>query len=602
MDRKSIAILVACSALLFLWPVLVNKISPPPPAPPPSTNVVSSATNQLAGDTNQPATIGPIPGGTGSNSSATFVVHTNIPEQLLTITNDKAIYTFTSRGGGLQKVELTRYPEKVSTRREKIRQTNELATLNTPIAPPVMAVLGGEALQEDGVFKLTQSNNVVRAEKTLSNGLALVKDFQLGTNYLVNTTVRLENRSKQPISLPPQEWFIGTATPMGPLDNELAVGALWFNGSGTEPVNVGYFDTNTTTFFGLFHRTPKTEYRAGSNNVAWAAVQNQFFTLVAMPKTPAPGVVARGLALPPPSREELRENPKANLKPKAVETALTYPAMTLAPGQSFEQQFNLFAGPKEYRTLANIGDKFNNELDLIMGFGWFAPVSKGLLAAMNWLHHKLLLPYGWAIVAITVFIKLLFWPLTQYSTKSMKRMQALQPQIKALQEKYKDEPQKLTQKQMEFWKKNKVNPLSGCLPMLLQIPVFFGFYRMLQSAIELRGAPFLWIGDLSKPDTIFFIPGLDFPVNPMPLIMGATMLWQTSMTPPSPGMDPSQQKIMRYMPLMMLFFLYNFSSGLALYWTVQNLLTVLQTKLTKTQDASAAAKTPTPVAPQKKHK
>ena len=184
----------------------------------------------------------------------------------------------------------------------------------------------------------------------------------------------------------------------------------------------------------------------------------------------------------------------------------------------------------------------------------------------------------------------------------MKRMQALQPQIKALQEKYKDEPQKLSQKQLEFWRKNKVNPLGGCLPMLLQIPVFFGFYRMLQSAIELRGAHFLWIGDLSKPDTIFYLPGFDFPVNPMPLIMGVTMLWQSHLQPPSPGMDPAQQKMMRYMPLMMLVFLYNFSSGLALYWTVNNLLTILQTKLIRTQNnpAAGAAKAPAPATPPRK--
>jgi YidC/Oxa1 family membrane protein insertase len=602
MDRKSIAILVACSALLFLWPVLVNKISPPPPAPPPNTNVVATATNQLTAGTNQPAAIGAAPAGTGAGSTASFVVHTNIPEQLLVVTNDNAQYIFTSRGGGLKEIRLTHYPEKVSSRRQRTRETNELATLNTPVAPPVMAILGGDVLQEDGVFKLTQTNGGVRAEKSFTNGLTMVKDFQLGTNYLFTTSVRMENRSKQPVALPPQEWFIGTATPVGPQDNGMAESVFWYNGNAKESVNIPYFDTNTSAFFGLSRRTPKTEYRAGSNNVAWASVQNQFFTLITIPKTPAPGLVARGMDLPAPTAEDLRAEPKANTKPRAIQAALTYPAVTLQPGQTLEQQFNLFAGPKEYRTLAKIGDKFNAELSLIMDFGWFAIFSKGLLAAMNWMHHQLLLPYGWAIVVITVLIKLLFWPLTQYSTKSMKRMQELQPQIKAMQEKYKDEPQKLSQKQLEFWRKNKVNPLSGCLPMVLQIPVFFGFYRMLQSAIELRGAPFLWIGDLSKPDTIFYLPGLDFPVNPMPLIMGATMLWQTSLTPPSPGMDASQQKIMKFMPLMMLFFLYNFSSGLALYWTVQNLLTVLQTKLTKTNVPATPAKAPAPTAPQKKQK
>ena len=153
---------------------------------------------------------------------------------------------------------------------------------------------------------------------------------------------------------------------------------------------------------------------------------------------------------------------------------------------------------------------------------------------------------------------------------------------------------KMNKKTMEFMREHKVSPLGGCLPMLIQLPIFFGFYRMIQSAIELRGAPFLWIGDLSQPDTLFIIPGLGFipfiaipgvglPFNLLPLIMGATQLWQMRLTPASPSMDPTQQKMMKYMPLMFLVILYNFSAGLTLYWTVQNLLTIVQTKLTKTR-------------------
>ncbi len=174
---------------------------------------------------------------------------------------------------------------------------------------------------------------------------------------------------------------------------------------------------------------------------------------------------------------------------------------------------------------------------------------------------------------------LVFWPLTAASTRSMKRMQALAPEVKALKEKYKDDPQKFTQKQMELWKKNKVSPMSGCLPMLIQMPVFFGFFTMIRSAIELRGAHFLWVADLSKPDTLFMIPGINFPFNLLPLLMGGAMVWQSHLQPPSPGMDPAQQKMMRYMPLMFLVFLYNYSSGMALYMTVSTLLGILQTQV-----------------------
>jgi YidC/Oxa1 family membrane protein insertase len=612
MDRKSIIIVALCVVLIISWGPLTKWLWP---TPPPSIN----PTNQVAmasGGTNQAVTTNAtITTGT-SNAPATFVVHPEIHEDLLVITNNNGRYTFTSRGGGLKEVELVGYPESTSSRRKLDRATNQWATLNNPAVPPVFALAGDESLQGDNVFKLTPIPNGVRAEKTLPNGLTITKDFQLSTNFLVTASIKLENRSQQPLGIPSYQWIAGTATPMGPQDNGLAESVVWYNGSKTETVALPYFNTNTSSFLGLFARTPKTEYVAGSSNVVWSSAQNQFFTLAAMPDKPASTLLVHMVDLPPLSAEEIKEYPNAIRNPKGLETRLIYPGLSLPPGAAVTNQFNLFAGPKEYQTLARIATRFNNDIDQVMGFGWSwtSPISKALLVTMNWLHHSLGLPYGWLIILITVVIKFVFWPLTQASVRSAKRMQALQPQLKALQEKYKDDPQKFTAKQWEFYKKNKVNPLSGCLPMLLQVPVFIGFYGMLRTAIELRGAPFLWIGDLSKPDTIYslYLPfryfGFSdayFPINPMPLIMGVTLLFQARLQPVSPGMDPSQQKMMKYMPLMMLLFMYNLSSGLALYWTVNNLLTIVQTKLTRTQTGPAVAepvKTAAPMAPQRKKK
>ena len=151
---------------------------------------------------------------------------------------------------------------------------------------------------------------------------------------------------------------------------------------------------------------------------------------------------------------------------------------------------------------------------------------------MNWLHDALKLSYGLAIIAITFIIKLLFWPLTQASTRSMKRMAALQPQMKALQEKYKDDPAKMNKKLMEFMREHKVSPMGGCLPLLLQMPVFLGCFYMIQRAIELRGASFLRVTELSQHATLFLIPGLNFPLNLLPPLPCATMPWQSHITPP----------------------------------------------------------------------
>jgi YidC/Oxa1 family membrane protein insertase len=182
----------------------------------------------------------------------------------------------------------------------------------------------------------------------------------------------------------------------------------------------------------------------------------------------------------------------------------------------------------------------------------------------------------------------------------MKRMSSLQPQMKAIQEKYKDDPAKMNQKLQHFMKEHKINPLGSCLPLLLTIPVFAGFWKMLNNAIELRGAEFLWACDLSAPDTLFAIPGLNIPINGFALIMIATMMWQSHMTPPSPGVDPAQQKMMRYMPLFIVPFIYNQAAGLTLYWSVQNLLSIIQMKLTR--DKPEKPGSPAPVAPAPRRK
>jgi YidC/Oxa1 family membrane protein insertase len=605
MDRKSILVLAICAVLMIAWFRLARIIYPDIPVPT-MTNQVTGATNPAGPITNQ-AEIGAAPGTATSVTPGKFIAQTNVPEQLLLVSNKYAVLTFTSRGGGLKEVKLPGYPESVSTLRKKKSAITEFATLNTATVPPVLAIVGDESVQGDGNYQLSPLTNGVRAEKTLGNGLTIIKEFQLGDDYLVTGSVRFKNGSGKPLSVAAHEWVVGTATPMNQHDTGSAVMVYGYNGVSTESPGLGsVFNTNRTTMF-VFARSPKTDFKFASSNIVWSSVQNQYFALAAMPQQPAIGLRSHIVDLPPPSAEEVQTVPGTVRNPHGLQTEMAFPGVTLTAGQETTNGFKLYAGPREYQRLARLGQQLDNHIELIMNLsGFIGSIARGLLAAMNWMHHSIALPYGWAIVTITVLIKAIFWPLTQYSTKSMKKMQVLGPQLKVLQEKYKDDPQKLQAKTWEFYKKNKVNPVSSCFPMLLQLPVLYGLFRMLQSAIELRGAPFLWIGDLSQPDTVFIIPGLNFPLNPMPLVMGATMLWQSHLTPPSPGMDPGQQRLMRYLPLIFLFLLYNFSSGLALYWTVQNLLSILQTKLINAQTPPPSTPTPTQTsaqsAPQKKGK
>ena len=599
MDRKSIVILALCLGLLLLWPTIVARLYPPvPPAgsvPPGDSASMPGATP--AATSAPPAELWNVttstPSVLGAMSPAPAV---DLPppgeEETVVVELPEVRYTFTSRGGGLKRVELMKYPETPGRRSRVNGRTNEVAELNGTAKMPALALIGHSGWIEDGQFHLARTEAGVRAEKVLSNGIRLTKDFEIGSNYLLKVRLRLENLRPEPVALPVQEWVVGTSAPMGVDDDGSRVGLMWFDGSDThETLEPWFQNRGFWSCLGLTRPQPRSEYRGGQSNVVWVAAQNQFFAMILMPDQPAMQVVGRHVQLPV---YEAADGPvRARPPPHGCQTSVIYPEEVLAPGAVRERQWHLYAGPKEYRTLARIANRFQNEVDLIMGYGgFFGFFSKMLLLSMNWLHHALGLSYGWAIIAITVIIKILFWPLTQASMRSMKRMAALQPQMKALQEKYKDDPAKLNKKMMEFWKEHKINPMGGCLPMLLQMPVFIGFFYMIQSAIELRGARFLWVADLSKPDTLFYVLG--FPVNPLPLLMGATMLWQSHLTPPSPGMDPIQQKLMRWMPLMFLVFLYHFSAGLTLYWTVQNLLSILQMKLTR---ATEPAPAPSPAAP-----
>jgi YidC/Oxa1 family membrane protein insertase len=600
MDRKAIIILVVSFALMIGWSSLVNRIYPPQPIPL-ETNRLAVATNHTSANTNVSAAAGTSSGVSTAAPTTGTLVESEEPEELRTIENDILRLTFTSHGGGLKLVELKNYPESVACRNGNGFSTNKFATLNTKAPVPAFALVGSEALQGDGNFSLTKTDGGVRAEKTLPSGALLVKEFQLGTGYLISAMVRLENPTAQPLQLPAQELVIGTATPLDPSDDATLMAMEWYDGVKARSVGESWFANRT---LGCFPGAPRTEYLAANSNVLWAAVYNRFFTMIVAPSTntPAPQVLARHVNLPPPSAEEIAANRKAVGKPFGFQSAFVYPAMTLAPNQTVERRFDVFAGPKEYKTLDRLASLFGNNMDLVMGFGgFFGFFARLLLLSMNGL-SALGLSYALTIIVITVIIKVLFWPLTQMSMRSMKRMQALQPQVKALQEKYKDDPKKMNQKMMELWKQNKVNPAAGCLPMLIQLPIFFGFYRMLQTAIELRGARFLWACDLSQADTVWVIPGLNFPLNPLPLIMGATQIWQMRLTPPSPGVDPVQQKMMQYMPLIFLFILYNFSSGLTLYWTVQNLLTIAQMKLTKASNATVPAPAKPAPPPPKRNK
>ena len=260
----------------------------------------------------------------------------------------------------------------------------------------------------------------------------------------------------------------------------------------------------------------------------------------------------------------------------------------IAPGQSAKLDFALYDGPKDIDALGNFAEGGAGVMHLAWGpLNYLARLLLWILTTF----HAMCKSWGVSIILLTILVRAVFYPITARGNESMKKMQSVQPKFKELREKYKDNPQLLNQKMTELYRAEGVNPFAGCLPILLQIPIFFALYAMLDNAIELRHVSFLWCKNLAAADTVLSIPvfinNWSIPVNPLVLAMTALMVIQQRMTPMS--MDPAQKKMMAMMPIVMLFFLYDLPSGLTLYWTVSNLFSILQLWLQKRRGQKSGA-------------
>lgn len=293
-----------------------------------------------------------------------------------------------------------------------------------------------------------------------------------------------------------------------------------------------------------------------TGEILWHSLTRQYFTLIIRPDKPA--VIAKTTA---------GTNGNRYLK-----SSLQFSPEQLSPLKTLSQSFLLYAGPQYYKELKS----YDSGFEQILSQGFFGIFKLWLLRSLQWAHN-LTGNYGWAIILITVLLKLLFTPLTHMSFESMKKMQALQPKLKAIQEQHKNDQARLSKEMMELYKKYKVNPMSGCLPMVLQIPIFIAFYQVLAQTVELQGEPFIfWIRDLSEADRAFMlpftIPFLGDAINILPLLMIGSMVWQQRLTPQTGTSE--QQKMMMFMPIIFGFIFYSLPSGLVLYWFVNNMLSI----------------------------
>jgi YidC/Oxa1 family membrane protein insertase len=302
-----------------------------------------------------------------------------------------------------------------------------------------------------------------------------------------------------------------------------------------------------------------SEEKLHTGQIDWVAYEDAFFISAVIPDKPSKGTF------------------KAHLLPSGLLEGSYMPqSVSIDPSVQVSSQYTLYLGPRDLGILKQLEKK----LDRAVNFGWTDIIAKPLLYLLRFFNQHID-NYGLSIILLTILIKILFWPLTHKSYKSMKEMQKLQPRMTKIREKYKDNKEKLNKEMMALYKTYKVNPMGGCLPMIIQIPVFFALFRLLGNSIELRHAPFmLWITDLSAPDRLFSFPFTIPMMSPpygipvLTLLMGASMFVQQKMTP-TPG-DPTQAKIMMFLPIIFTFMFINFPSGLVLYWLVNNILSIGQ--------------------------
>lgn len=302
----------------------------------------------------------------------------------------------------------------------------------------------------------------------------------------------------------------------------------------------------------------KEPVRTHEGNVIWTGVRSKYFITAMIP------IHAEGRAV------RTWGSADRNL----VATQL-YAPMEMAGEGRGKASFRVYAGPMDFERLRAVGGDMDKDLglekDVYQRFRFMAPLNHLVFALMKWT-HGLIPNYGLVIIVVSVLIKLVFFPLTKSSLKSMQAMKKVQPELEALKKKYKGDPKKMNQAQMELFRKHKVNPMGGCLPILVQMPIFFALYNVLVESVKLRQAPFVgWIDDLSAPETLFHVG--TFPIHILPLIMAVTQLAQPTM---GPSTDPKQQMMKYIMPVFLLVIFYGLPSGLVLYWTVNNVLTALQ--------------------------
>lgn len=537
--RAFLAIIISFVILLGYQYFFVGFQQPAPPAgsAPQQGEQVQQSPSPTAPATPEPAAQAPAP-----------VPAPSYDREPRNVTVDTNLFTavISEDGGTIRSFILKKHNETNAEDSPGMQLVKTEAQEGFPLQFSWGSVVGPQVLYDSDKQSLKLSADQSKAELRMvaraANGLVVERLYTFhNDSYLIDLSFKVKNTAESLLQGNPQLQLVNERFEDGggPADGFLFSGpAAYINGELLE-IKADTFKEGPKTFQGT---------------IEWAGFEGNYFLCGMVPLEGA------GAAFTVQGTESL------------AKTSLSGTLDTLQPGMEKEYTYHLFYGPKKLDMLKEIG--FN--LDKSVDFGWFDVIAKPTLWLLN-LFYTYVRNYGVAIILVTILFKAAFWPISQKGMKSMKNMQKLQPKMVKIREKYKSDPTRMNQEVMNLYKTYKVNPLGGCLPMLLQIPVFFALYKVLLQSIELRHAPFmLWITDLSAPDRLWI--GFDIPylggLPVLTLLMGASMYFQQKLSPTTA--DPTQAKIMQFLPIIFTFMFLNFASGLVLYWFVNNLLSILQ--------------------------
>jgi YidC/Oxa1 family membrane protein insertase len=571
MDTRNRVIGILLFAAAFGVLIFANRFAPKRPQPEEIRNEVrkQEATANVAA---APVAQAPAPGAPNPTSEEPMFTTAEADKKgsaIDTLGNGFVEVNFTEAGGAIRDVALKKYPAALGRPDPFI--FNELH------ASPMMAFVGLPGLDRDTRYKLVSKSGseivyrAVIAGKMEVTRRYIVSPDKVGTTdpYLIRCETILRNLADTPSTPMRVVVSIGTAAPNNALDTGQQLMTEHSNGKDQVKTLRSALEASGG-IMGFGAHEAKAEV-VGAGPIEWDSVKNQFFAAILSPDEPAAGVETRRIKL-------LTELPDTDKRAYGIAGAVDFDLPSMPAHSQQTIAGNLYVGPKEYPRLSN-SDVFRHDEDRVMDFGIsIIRLCAGILITlMNWIHgwvHS----WGVAIVLTTLSLKVVFIPITLAQSRTARRTQKAAPELAAIKEKHKDNPQKLQAATMELYKKHKINPVAGCVPMLLTLPFFWAFFTLLRSAAELRFEPFLWAHDLSAPDTIAV---MSLPIigalnlNVFPVLLGVVNYFQTRVMP-QPSVDNAQMKLMKFMPVMFVVLYYNWACALSVYSMVNGLFTIGQ--------------------------